>query len=112
VSGGEERERRHDDDGLAAKSECDPYKCKRLAVVKKGEHLAQDESADNGDTQRTAKFPRPTPGAKSKGKRNPRAPPWVVIIMGPENAANKPGKMGVKCGTCLPTARLGPRNRS
>ena len=28
---GEERERRHDDDGLAAKSECDPYKCKRLA---------------------------------------------------------------------------------
>src|SRR5258705_11747773 len=35
---------------------------------KKGEHLAQDESADNGDTQRTAKF-RADTGAKSKGKR-------------------------------------------
>src|SRR6266403_1026488 len=35
---------------------------------KKGEHLAQDESADNGDTQRTTKF-RADTGAKSKGKR-------------------------------------------
>src|SRR5712672_2241791 len=35
---------------------------------KEGEHLAQDESADNGDTQRTAKF-RADTGAKSKGKR-------------------------------------------